>query len=194
MKIQNMTNCLSGIFMASFTVPAFAHTGAGAAHSFMDGFIHPWLGIDHMLVMFTIGLWGCLQGGKQIWLLPMTFLFWIMAGAALGFTNINLPYPELWVALSVVACGLLVGNNLKINSVLAMVLAALFAISHGYVHATEIAENANQANYVSGFLVATTILHCLGITAGLFGVKAFKTLRVCFGLLFTAVGMLLLAG
>jgi urease accessory protein len=194
MKIQNMTNCLSGIFMASFTVPAFAHTGAGAAHSFMDGFVNPWLGIDHVLVMFSIGLWGCLQGGKQIWLLPMTFLLCMTTGAALGFANNTLPYTELCVALSVLLCGLIISCNWKTNAACSMALIAVFALSHGYIHAEEIAKNADQTQYALGFLLTTTILHGLGIFAGLFGAKTFKMIQISVGLVCTAVGVLLLAG
>jgi urease accessory protein len=194
MKKQNVTNGLLASLLVGFTGTALAHTGAGATHSFMAGLTHPWLGIDHVLVMFAIGILGCLQGGKQLWLLPMTFLLWMTTGAVLGFANISLPYPELWVALSVVVCGLLVGNTRKINPVWAMALVALFAMSHGNVHATEIAKNADQSDYAFGFLVTTAILHCLGITAGLFGAKTFRMTRISFGLLYTTVGVLLLAG
>ena len=194
MKKQNMTICLLAIFSAGFTVPALAHTGAGATPSFMAGFIHPWLGIDHMLVMFAIGLWGCLQGGKQIWLLPMTFLLWMTTGAAFGFANLSLPYPELWVALSVIVCGLLMVNNRKLHPVWAMALVASLAITHGYVHAAEIAKNTNQIQYVFGFLLTTVALHSLGIIVGLIGTKKLKMIRINFGLLCSSVGVLLFVG
>ncbi|MDA1343374.1 MAG: HupE/UreJ family protein, partial [Proteobacteria bacterium] len=153
-----------------------------------------WLGIDHALVMFAIGLWGCLQGGKQIWLLPMTFLLCMTTGAAFGFANLSLPYPELWVALSVIVCGVLIINNRKIHPVWAMALVALFAINHGYVHTAEIAKNTNQIQYVFGFLLTTAVLHSLGIIVGLIGAKKLKTIRVNFGLVCTSVGVLLLVG
>jgi urease accessory protein len=194
MKKQNMTICLLAIFSAGFTVPTLAHTGAGATHSFMAGFIHPWLGIDHVLVMFAIGLWGCSQGEKQIWLLPMTFLLWMTTGAVLGFANITLPYTELWVALSVLLCGLIISFNWKTSAACSMALIAVFALSHGYVNAAEIAKNADQTQYALGFLLTTAILHGLGIFAGLFGAKTFKMIQISFGLVCTAVGVLLFAG
>jgi urease accessory protein len=194
MKKQNVTNCLLALFMAGFTVPVFAHTGAGVTYSFMAGLIHPWLGADHVLVMFAIGLWGCLQGGKQLWLLPLTFLLWMTTGAALGFANICLLYPEIWVASSVVLCGLLIGMNRKTKPILAMALASLFALGHGYVHAAEIAKNTDQTEYALGLLLTTATLHSLGIMFGLFGANRLQTIRINFGLVCAAVGVLLLAG
>jgi urease accessory protein len=194
MRKQNRTNSLLASLLITFSAPVLSHTGAEVTHSFIAGLIHPWLGIDHILVMFAIGLWSRVQGGKQVWLLPLTFLFWMTTGAALGFANNSLPYPELWVTLSVIVFGLLVVNNRKVNPVWAMTLVALFALGHGYVHATEIPKNADQSQYALGFLITTVILHSLGIMVGIVSTKKLQMIRINFGLLCAAVGVMLLAG
>lgn len=62
------------------SLPAPEQTGAGAVHGFVDGLLHPLLGVDHLLVMLAIGLWAAMRGGRALWLLPMTFLTAMGAG------------------------------------------------------------------------------------------------------------------
>ena len=49
---------------------------------------------------------------------------------------------------------------------------------HGYVHAAEIAIKAGPFNYITGFLISTTILHGLGITIGSLCLYRTKTYRL----------------
>ncbi len=55
-------------------------TSAVHAHSFFTqetslfaGFLHPWLGLDHLLAMLAVGLWAAQQGSKRLWQLPCAF-------------------------------------------------------------------------------------------------------------------------
>lgn len=181
------------IMLFGFVTPVWAHTGTGITHGFMAGFAHPWQGVDHLLVMFAVGLWACVLGGKQVWVLPLSFLLLMAIGAGLGFADIALPYAELWVSLSVLVFGLIMGLNWQASMAWAMGLVAIVALFHGYVHAAEIARGANQIGYALGFLLTTAILHGLGVASGLFGAKTFNLMRIGLGLICTAVGVLLLA-
>lgn len=194
-----MKTCCNKIVVLSlmlfgFVTPAWAHTGIGITHGLMAGFAHPWQGVDHLLVMIAIGLWGCVLGGKQVWVLPLSFLLLMAIGAGLGFADIILPYAELWVSLSVLAFGLVISANWQTSAAWAMGLVAAVALCHGYVHAAEIAQGTDQMGYALGFLLTTAILHGLGIASGLFAAKTFSLMRISFGLICTGVGILLLAG
>jgi urease accessory protein len=49
---------------------------------------------------------------------------------------------------------------------IAAVLVGLFAIFHGHAHGTELPEAANPIAYAVGFVIATGLLHLLGILFG----------------------------
>ena len=193
MKTGCIKKLVLSVMLFSFVTPVWAHTGIGITHGFMAGFVHPWQGVDHLLVMLAVGFWGCAFGCKQVWVLPLSFLLLMAIGAGLGFADITLPYAELWVSLSVLVFGLIIGLNWQTSGAWAMGLVAIVALFHGYVHAAEIASGADQIDYALGFLLTTAILHGLGIASGLFGAKTFSLMRISLGLICAAVGVLLLA-
>ena len=39
-------------------VIAFAHSPEGAGGGFLTGFLHPIVGVDHLIAMVAVGLWG----------------------------------------------------------------------------------------------------------------------------------------
>ena len=101
------TNSLAIFIGLLLSLPAQAHTGVGTVHGWVDGLSHPLLGIDHLLVMLAIGLWAAMRGGRSLWLLPMSFLLMMAAGAGLHFAGLTFDAAEAWVAFSVLASGLL---------------------------------------------------------------------------------------
>jgi urease accessory protein len=180
--------------LLGLSTPAVAHTGIGLTHSFMAGFVHPLLGIDHLLVMLAIGLWACVLGGRALWLLPMGFLMLMVVGAGLGFAGVNLPVAEFLVPTSVVVVGWVLAFNWRASLVVATGITSLFALFHGYVHAGEMANNAGALSYCVGFLLATALLQGVGLATGLLSARSLKVLRLSFGVLCSSVGLVLLAG
>jgi urease accessory protein len=63
---------------------ASAHTGAGTAFGFSDGFWHPLEGLDHLLAMFAVGLLAAQLGGNAVWLVPGMFIALMIARALAG--------------------------------------------------------------------------------------------------------------
>jgi len=59
--------------LTHFPSSAFAHVERGQATGFIKGLQHPWSGLDHVLAMIAVGLWGAQLGRPAIWLLPVTF-------------------------------------------------------------------------------------------------------------------------
>jgi urease accessory protein len=52
---------------------AHAHAQVGEATGFLTGFLHPMTGLDHIIAMVAVGLWGAQLGAPAIWMLPVTF-------------------------------------------------------------------------------------------------------------------------
>src|ERR1700747_2167055 len=88
---------------------AFAHILEGdAAGGFISGFEHPISGLDHIVAMVSVGLWGAQLGAPAIWLLPVTFPIVMAFGGMLGLMGVPLPYTEVGIALSAIALGAVV--------------------------------------------------------------------------------------
>ena len=159
---------LLGAFVSG---PALAHAGDGSPFAFAAGFLHPFGGIDHLLVMMAVGLLATLLGGRARWALPASFLAMMLAGGVLGLSGIDLPGAEFGITLSVIVLGLLVlcegqlsGRTLPVGAVIGLVGA--FAIFHGYTHGAEMPMPGRAVAYSLGFLIATGVLHGAGIVAG----------------------------
>ena len=63
---------------------AFAHVQQGVAAGFLTGFLHPISGLDHVLAMVAVGLWGAQLGAPAIWVLPVAFPLVMAMGGMLG--------------------------------------------------------------------------------------------------------------
>lgn len=146
---------------------ALAHTGAGATHGFMHGFVHPIGGIDHVLAMVAVGLLAAHLGGCALILVPASFVLVMAAGGALAVAGIALPWVEIAIALSVVVLGAMVAFRMQLPLAVTMALVAFFALFHGHAHGAEIAEGASALLYGAGFALATALLHAAGIAIGL---------------------------
>ena len=56
-----------------------------------DRVAHPVSGLDHVLAMVAVGLWGAQLGPPALWLLPVTFPMVMAFGGFLGLVGIPLP-------------------------------------------------------------------------------------------------------
>ncbi len=146
---------------------AEAHILQGSAGGFGSGFEHPLTGADHFLAMFAVGLWGAQMGGRSVWTLPVTFPLIMVLGGVLGIAGVFLPGIEIGIALSLVALGLAVACAWKPPEWVALALISVFAICHGYAHGAELPNAADPADYAIGFVLATGLIHLLGIGVGL---------------------------
>ena len=149
-------------------VAALAHEqGTAAGAGFATGFLHPIRGIDHVLAMFAIGLWGSQLGMPGIWVLPVAFPLVMAFGGALGIAGVPLPGTEIGIALSVIALGAVIALSLRPPVAGALAVAAFFAVFHGHAHGTELPGQAGAIAYSAGFVLATGLIHLSGIAVGL---------------------------
>jgi urease accessory protein len=60
-----------------------------------------------------------------------------------------------------------VAFGVKAPLAIAMGVVGLFAIFHGHVHGTEMPMDVSGATYGAGFMLATALLHAVGIGIGM---------------------------
>jgi urease accessory protein len=153
--------------LAASAAPAFAHTGTGQLGGFLSGFEHPIFGIDHLLAMLAVGIWGAQMGGRAVWTLPVVFPMIMAIGGVIGILGIPVPRVEVMIGLSMLGLGLAIALAWKPHEALAIVSISVFAIFHGYAHGAELPEAADPVLYAMGFVIATGLIHVAGIIFGL---------------------------
>jgi hydrogenase/urease accessory protein HupE len=92
--------------LACWPLLGWAHAESGRADGLLAGLQHPVSGLDHVLAMVSVGLWGAQLGAPAIWLLPLTFPLVMAFGGALGLMGVPVPGAEVGIALSAFVLGL----------------------------------------------------------------------------------------
>jgi urease accessory protein len=165
MTLHKPTAILAGAGLVCSST-AMAHTGTGLAGGFAPGFMHPFTGLDHLLAMICVGLWGAFLGPPLIQVLPVIFPVMMVGGAALGMLGIPMPPVEIGVALSVLVLGACIALAVEAPVWAASLIVAAFAVFHGYAHGKELPSAADPIGYSAGFTLATGLLHVVGIGIG----------------------------
>ena len=155
------------LLLAVFSAPAWAHVGSGLAGGFGAGLLHPVLGLDHVVAMVAVGLWGAFLGNPAIWVLPVVFPLVMTLGGALGILGMPMPAVETGIALSGIGLGLAVALAVRPPIWVAAVLVGFFAIFHGYAHGAELPDSASPLAFSLGFVISTGLLHLAGIALGM---------------------------
>lgn len=143
--------------------PASAHSGTGLRGGLLAGALHPVTGLDHLLAMVAVGLWGAFLGRRLVVALPIVFPLLMVAGAVLGMHAVPLPPVEIGIASSVLVLGLCIAGAWRAPAWLALAIVAVFALFHGYAHGRELPSAADPLGYSAGFVLATGLLHVGGI-------------------------------
>ncbi|MCB1864133.1 MAG: HupE/UreJ family protein [Chromatiales bacterium] len=147
---------------------ALAHQqGAVDSGALVSGFMHPFGGIDHLLAMLAVGMWGAQLGRPALWMLPVAFPMLMAAGGVLGIAGIPFPSVELGIALSVVVLGAVILLNARPPLAISLAIVSGFALFHGYAHGVELPSQADPLPYSFGFVLATGLIHLAGIAIGL---------------------------
>ena len=148
---------------------AQAHLGTDLADhhalGLVDGFLHPFTGLDHLAAMLAVGFWSALST-RRVWLAPLAFANMLLVGAVMGLSGITLPALEPMVAATVLVLGLLVATRAQFPGAVGGALAGGFAVFHGMAHGVEFSAASPVAALV-GMVAGTAVLHGLGLAAGL---------------------------
>lgn len=152
-------------------LPALAHAHhamdnalpATAMQGLLSGLAHPIVGIDHLLFVLAIGA-TCYYFGRRAGAVA-AFLGAAVAGTVVHLYRATLPYPDAWVALTLVALGVLIWRAapmLRSNAVTAFF--ALAGIAHGYAYGESIvgAEQTPLFAYLAGYTLAQVLVVLAG--------------------------------
>lgn len=166
MRTSSVHGVLVALSLAALASSALAHVQMGQATGFLAGLAHPVSGLDHVLAMVAVGLWGAQLGAPAIWLLPVTFPIVMALGGFLGLLGAPLPGVEVGIAASAMLLGAAVMTERRLPLYAAAALVGLFAVFHGHAHGTELPPGQSGLLYSLGFVVATGCLHAVGIAIG----------------------------
>ena len=183
MSARLMTKTAALAALCLLALPAMAHPGHGEHAGFLAGLAHPFTGVDHLLAMLGVGIWGGQQrrGLAQ----PATFLGLLLLGALAGMAGLTVPGLETGIAATVALVGLAIALALALPNWLGMGLVGVFALAHGNAHGQELP----AASAAFGFMLASATLLCAGRFIG--QVLAERMLRLA-GVALTAAGVLMM--
>ena len=162
-----MNNCrfastLASLGFVSALLPNIAHahhamgnrTPGNTFEGLISGLAHPVIGIDHFLFVIAIGVAAYYFGRRTS--TALVFIGGTLAGTVIHLYQATLPYPDLWVALTLALLGLLFFRGPAfLRSKAALAFFALSGIAHGYAYGESVvgAEPAPLAAYLVGFAV-----------------------------------------
>ncbi|MBU3626918.1 HupE/UreJ family protein [Polynucleobacter sp. JS-Safj-400b-B2] len=163
--MKNVLLSLVALTGLLFSNLASAHEGHDVTLSFMSGLLHPFSGLDHLLVILLVGFWSAFVL-KKIWFGPCVFLLGMCIGVLAGFIGLPLTFFEFGIAASVIAIGLLLLAKNQYSPQSILLLIGAFGVFHGFAHA-ELFSTASVgsllvAQDIAGLLLATGILHLSG--------------------------------
>ncbi|MBK1873771.1 HupE/UreJ family protein [Marinobacter sp. 1-3A] len=194
--MTRITKLLMTVGLMLTATLAVAHPGeAGHTHGgFLSGLLHPMLGIDHLLAMAAIGFWSVRQNRVMKNAIPLFVVGGMVLGAAIAWGGVSLVGVETGIAMSVLLAGVLIATMAKLPTVVGGALVALFMITHGYAHGTEMAAGSSLVAYMAGFVVATLAITFVGRGLGTLMLKADNRVTRALGGVVAVVGGVLAAG
>lgn len=161
MNLQHLGRRLLLASLAILPTAAFAHPGHDTS-GMVAGLLHPLLGWDHLLAMVAVGMLAVLGRSKPAWQLPLAFVGFMLVGALLGINGVAIAAVETGILLSLVVLGGLLAFGRAGYLPVVAVCCALAGLLHGNAHGIELPANSAASSYVSGFMLATIVLHGAG--------------------------------
>lgn len=132
----------------------------------MAGLMHPFMGWDHLLAMFAVGVWAAQLGGRAQWLLPLSFVAFLTVGAGMATGGLAMPMVESGIAASVLLLGVLIAMAVVVPSALGAAMVGVFALFHGYAHGMEMPSMSSPWQYAAGFVASSMLLQVMGVGFG----------------------------
>lgn len=158
--------------------PATAHhalagkTPNNFFEGFMSGLAHPIIGLDHFAFVIAVGLLAALKN-KQGMLIPIAFILTTLVGTGIHLLEIDLPFPEIVISVSVLTFGILLAQKNSLNLLWLIASAAVAGIFHGYAYGESIvgAEMTSVVAYLAGFAIIQLVIAFIALRVGKFTFK-----------------------
>ena len=166
--IRKISLLSAGLFWSGI---ASAHATVTPGATFLQNLLHPFTGLDHLLVMLAVGLWATRQCSlKTATLLPLVFVAAIPAGQWLLPVTALQPVVEVFVTASVLVFGVILLLDTPMRLTIVLPLIAATGALHGLAHVAE--TGSVSAMPVIAMMTGSALLHGLGITLGLWSRSA----------------------
>ena len=184
---------IAGLMMTATL--AIAHPGHGeqVSNGFLSGFLHPMMGLDHLLAMGAVGFWSIRQNTTMKRGTPLFVVGGMIVGASLAWAGVSLAGIETGIAMSVLLVGVLIATLAKLPTAIGGTLVALFMVAHGYAHGTEMTQGSSLLLYMAGFVVATLAITFVGRGLGTMMLKADNRITRALGGVVAIIGGVLAA-
>jgi urease accessory protein len=157
--------------------PALAHHPMGGAtpatfwHGLLSGLGHPVIGLDHLAAIIAVGCLAATQPKGAM--LAAGYVIATMIGAAAHIGEATVPNAEVFVALSVVALGLIVFRKAPLRRDVTFALFAAVGLINGYALGETIA-GAERTPILAYFIGLAAIQIAIAL-AVMFGVRMLTT-------------------
>lgn len=134
---------------------ALAHPFHEAAStSLLQGMLHPLTGLDHVLMIAAVGAWVAVLKPVGRLLVAGCLGLSVAVGSLLPVAPLAGPSLEMAIAATVVGSGMLLAAGRRAPLWATGLVAALFAVIHGFAHGAE--GPAHSPLYVPGLVLATS--------------------------------------
>ena len=161
---------------------------------FMSGLAHPIIGLDHFAFVIAVGLLAVFR--KKLGLIiPVSFCLATALGTTIHLASVDLPVPELIIAISVLTMGIALALENQVNLGLITLLSAIAGIFHGYAYGEAIvgAEMTPLAAYLLGFVGIQLVISAIAFYLGTsITKKSSLIMRFC-GFTITGIGITFLS-
>lgn len=141
--------------LVMFPAVALAHPGHHHV-DWLDGFLHPLTGLDHLLALVATGLWLAQTRTRYKAGFIAAFIAILAVSIAVG-TQFSYLTMEVGITATLVVLGGLIACAVKGPMILRAVVVALTAIIHGFVHGTELPAEA-ALPFAAGLLASSALV------------------------------------
>jgi urease accessory protein len=204
---------IAAVLLLTITPKAMAHhpfggqTPSNFFEAILSGFGHPVIGFDHLAAVVGTGLMAAEFGAVGIFV-PIAFVLTTIAGTLIHLAGANLPIPEVMIAASVVAFGLIIAfkgsgekdsEGLPMFALFATAIATVGGIFHGYAYGEAIvgAEMTPLLAYLAGFAIIQLVIAAISFVGGRMVKERFPArpmmARRFMGLVIGAIGIVFLS-
>ncbi len=136
-------------------------------HGLLSGLGHPVIGLDHLAAVIAVGCLAATQPKGA--LLAAGYVIATVVGATAHIGEATVPNAEIFVALSVVALGLIVFRKAPLRRDLALALFAAVGLINGYALGESIA--GAERTPILAYFIGLAVIQTAIALAVMFGVR-----------------------
>jgi len=139
----------------------WAHPGHAPGAGLLDGGLHPFLGWDHLAILFAVGWFAARRGGREWLAAPARFAMMMGLGTALGLSGLALPGMGAATALALAGLVLLSFVRPRGMELASALLLAVTAFAHGQLHASAWEGHGHPLAFALGIAAASGVATAL---------------------------------